>query len=122
MGDLGDPCDMEYVFALFIDANVAPTEDNVAEMYLAFSPDNSNWPGGVSGSDAVFAGKKEQLVKLRPFLTQNTTDNQMMILGRVRPSARYVVPVVINTLGQALAAAGNSYVIAWPVSFHDPST
>lgn len=105
--DLGSVFEDEYVLEVRVETGTAPTAGNVVEVYLAWSTDNSNWPGKVTGSDAAYpstvSANKLQLGIPAAVLVAtndgNTTLKQNGII--VRPAGRYVAPVVVNLLGQA---------------------
>ena len=106
--DLGAAWDDEYFVYLRIETGTAPTAGNAVELYLAWSHDNSNWPGKVTGSDAAYpttvADNKKQLGPPVTVLVATndatTTLQQNGVLIRAR--ARYVTPVVVNLMGQAV--------------------
>lgn len=106
--DLGSTWDQEYQVHLWIETGTAPTAGNLVELYLAWSYDNTNWPGKVTGSDAAYpttvAANKLQLGL--PAVTLKATNDATATLKQqpvvIRAKARYVAPVVINLLGQAV--------------------
>lgn len=115
--DLGAAWDDEFFVELYVETGTAPTAGNTVELYLAWSRDNSNWPGKVTGSDAAYpttvADNKKQLgaptMVLIASNDANTTLKQNGVIVRAR--ARYVAPVVVNLLGQAFrdeATASNN--------------
>ena len=115
--DLGSVFDEEYLVYLYVETGTAPTAGTYVELYLASSHDNSNWPGKVTGSDAAYpatvSANKLQLgppvVILIATNDGTTTLKQQPVIWN--PPARYVVPVVINSLGQAFrdeATASNN--------------
>jgi len=112
--DLGAAWDQEYDVHLWVETGTAPTAGNAAELYLACSYDNTNWPGKVTGSDAAYpatvdANKKQlwsPVVQLVATNDGNTVLKQNPVTWR--PSGRYVVPVVVNKLGQAFRDQGTN--------------
>lgn len=112
--DLGAAWDDEFFVELYVETGTAPTAGNTAELYLAWSRDNSNWPGKVTGSDAAYpttvADNKKQLgpptLVLVATADANTTLKQNGVIVRAR--ARYVTPVVVNLLGQAIRDQGTN--------------
>lgn len=115
--DLGAQWDEEYYVEFRVETGTAPTAGNTAELYLATSYDNTNWPGKVTGSDAAYpatvANNKKQLGAPVAILVATNDGNTVLIQQGViwRPQARYVAPVVINLLGQAFrdeATASNN--------------
>lgn len=123
--DLGATWDEEYLLEFRVETGTAPTAGKTAELYLAFSIDNSNWPGKVTGSDAAYpttvADNKKQLGI--PYVLVATADGTTVLKQKpwiIRPAGRYVVPVVVNLLGQAFrdeatASNNDSRVILTPL-------
>jgi hypothetical protein len=123
--DLGATFDDEYILEVRVETGTAPTAGNTVEVYLAWSADNTNWPGKVTGSDAAYpstvASNKLQLGLPAAVLVAtndgNTVLKQQPVI--VRAKARYVAPVVVNLLGQAVrdettASDNDSRVILTP--------
>jgi hypothetical protein len=105
--DLGAQFDEEYAVIFIVETGTAPTAGNTVELYFACSHDNTNWPGKVTGSDAAYPATVADNKKQLEFVTQlvatgdsNTVLQQAPVIWR--PSARYVAPVVVNLLGQAI--------------------
>lgn len=106
--DLGPLWDQNFLAILWAETGTAPTAGNLVELYLAWSHDNTNWPGKVTGLDAAYpatvAANKLQLGL--PAVTLKATNDATTVLKqnpvKIRPKARYVAPVVINMLGLAL--------------------
>jgi hypothetical protein len=123
--DLGATWDEEYVLEFRVETGTAPSVLKQAELYLAYSVDNSNWPGKVTGSDAAYPAtvvfNKQQLGM--PYLLIATADGTTVLKQKpwiIRPVARYVAPVVVNVLGQAFrdeatASNNDSRVILTPL-------
>lgn len=124
--DLGALWDREYLLWLIVETGTAPTAGNVVELYMACSPDNTNWPGKVTGSDAAYpttvANNKKQLGAPACILVATNDGTTVLVQQPViwRPSGRYVAPVVVNLLGQAFrdeatAANNDSRVVLYPL-------
>lgn len=124
--DLGAAWDDEWVVELRVETGTAPAAGTTwVELYLAYSLDNLKWPGKVTGSDAAYpatvANNKLQLGPPVSVLVATADANTELVQNAVifRPAARYIVPVVVNLLGQAFrdqATASNnlSRVIIYP--------
>lgn len=126
--DLGSNWNQLYLVELWVETGTAPTAGEVVDLYLASSIDNSNWPGGVTGSDAAYnnGSESEWLVQLANAYVMslnatndtNTVQKQSAVLWT--PKGRYVAPVVHNQLGQAFrnettASDNDSRVILTPL-------
>lgn len=107
--DLGASQSEEYLLIVRIETGTAPTAGNTVEVYLASSHDDSVYPGGVTGSDAAYTlGTSNINLKrlgvpaavLIASADANTTLTQAPVIWR--PRGRYVAPVVVNRLGQAI--------------------
>lgn len=105
--DLGADWMQLYYLELWIESGTAPTAGEVVDAYLACSQDGSNWPGGVTGSDAAYKDSEESewLVQLgRPATTLIATNDGNTVMKQAPriwiPKGRYVAPVVHNQLGQ----------------------
>ncbi len=126
--DLGANWQQLYIVELRVETGTAPTAGNTVDLYLPCSIDNSNWPGGVTGSDAAYKSGEEaewarQLGGMASQLVATNDANTVQIqAGRLwTPKGRYVVPVVHNLLGQAFrdettATDNGSRVILTPVN------
>jgi hypothetical protein len=102
--DLGDPWDMDYYVRLGVETGAAPTAGLTAELYLICSHDLS-WPAALTGADAAYtvANKLQLGAPVRVVVATNAGNTLMRQAPCIwRPSARYVTPVVINSLGQSL--------------------
>lgn len=90
-----------------VETGTAPTAGNLVEIYLAWSNDASVWPGKVDGTDAAYpatiAANKKQLGLPSIVLVATNDGNTILTQNPVwlRPRARYVAPVIVNSLGQA---------------------
>lgn len=126
--DLGANWRQMYFVDLIVESGTAPTAGTTVDLYLACSHDNSNWPGGVTGSDAAYKnGEESEWVKqLGGIAAQLIATNDSNTVQRQQPviwvpKGRYVVPVVHNLLGQAFrdeatATNNDSRVILTPVN------
>lgn len=127
--DLGATWEMEYLVYLIVETGTAPTAGNTVDLYLACSHDNTNWPAGITGSDAAWPadGNEDEWARqlasayvMSLFATNDGNTVQMQNPVRWRPTGRYVVPVVDNNLGQAFrdevtAANNDSRVVLIPI-------
>jgi hypothetical protein len=111
--DLGAAWDDEQVLEVRVETGTAPTAGTTVEVYLAWSSDNTNWPAKITGSDAAFPdtaatddGVATNKLLLGPpaCVLVATGDGNLTLKQNpviVRAVARYVVPVIVNLLGQA---------------------
>lgn len=113
--DLGAQYDQDYAALLWAETGTAPTAQTTwAELWMAASHDNSNWPGKVTGSDAAYptvvADNKLQLGRIVSFLPATADGNTVLKATPVlwRPPARYVAPVFINLFGVSLRNQGTA--------------
>ena len=104
-GYLPEWLDYEFYFA----ATSSPTAANMVRLFLAFSFDNSAWPGAVTGSDGAYSDADlfPHLDELKPLLVDNSTATQRITGSLWMPRARYVVPVVFNSTGVAFATGND---------------
>ena len=124
--DLGATWDQDQIVCLAIETGTAPAAGTTVELYLAFSYDNTYWPGKVTGSDAAYpatiADNKKQLGNPAVILVATADTNTVLKqqCNIVRPAGRYVTPVIVNLLGQAIrdettATDNDSRVILIPL-------
>lgn len=124
--DLGAQWEREYLVQLIVETGTAPTAGTTVELYLAWSHDNTNWPGKASGSDAAYpttvADNKKQLGNPVSILVATNDANTVLKQNpvKIRAQARYVTPVVVNLLGQAIrdettATDNDSRVVLTPI-------
>lgn len=105
--DLGSDWDDLYYVQLYVETGTAPTAGLTAELYLAWSHDNTNWPGKVTGSDAAYpstvsANKLQLGLPACVLVATNDGTTRLVQQGNViQAKARYVTPVVVNLLGVA---------------------
>lgn len=126
--DLGANWQRLHVVEFRVETGTAPTAGTQAHLYLASSVDNSNWPGGVTGSDAAYKDGEETewlaqlsgafVCSLNATNDATTVQKQAGVLWM--PKGRYVAPVVHNQLGQAFrdettASDNDSRVILTPL-------
>lgn len=92
----------------------APTVGKPLRLLVAFSPDNTNFPGEVGASDAAFntSAYLLQMVELRPLYAENDTNAQVYV-GIMKPLARYVVPVIRNDSDQALSSTAGDHILTF---------
>lgn len=127
--DLGADLPDEIQVEVRLESGTAPTAGLAADVYLAWSSDNTNWPAGVSGSDGAWPadGNEDEWARQlgAPAVSVIATNDGNAMQGqnivRVRPKARYVAPVVDNNWDQALrdeatATNNDSRVIITPVN------
>lgn len=127
--DLGSAWHQLYIVELVVETGTAPTAGNQVDLYLACSTDGSNWPGGVTGSDASYKDSEEAewlrqlhaafVCSLNATNDSNTVQRSAPVYWE--PNGRYVTPVVYNRLGQdfrdeATATDNDSRVILTPVN------
>lgn len=118
-GDLGATFAPRYEVTLELNMDVAPTAGNVIELYWAASHDGSTFPGGASGTDAVYKPGEEDEWKKQLLLIGClvvTNDAEAVVQTQVfvfSPPARYGCPVVVNKTGQALDESDASHKITF---------
>lgn len=126
--DLGATFDEDYVAIVIAETGSAPTAGFTADLFLAYSYDDTTWPGGVTGSDGAWpadGNEDEWLAQLAEgFIGSFKATNDANTVGIqnaivFRPATRYVAPVFDNNLGQAIRNEGtatdnNSRVILIP--------
>ena len=120
--DLGASWDDECLLQLYVETGTGPEANTVVELFLAWSLDNTIWPGKVTGSDASYTiSNKFQLgppiISLIGTFDANTILAQNPIIIRAR--SRYVASVVINLFNvdlrdEAVTSDNNSRVILIP--------
>jgi hypothetical protein len=116
--DLGADWEQAYAVWVVAETGTAPTAGNVVEVYLASSHSSSVFPGKATGTDAAYSSTPSvatnKLQLGQPFILVATADANTELIqncGIWYPAARYVAPVYINSLGQALrdeATASNN--------------
>lgn len=126
--DLGADWQQLYYVELVVETGTAPTAGNAVDLYLACSQNGTDYPGGVTGSDAAYkAGEEAEWVKqlggVAAMLVATNDGNAVQRQAPVIwiPKGRHVVPVVWNRLGQAFrdettATNNDSRVILTPVN------
>jgi len=127
VADLGAVWDEEYAVMLVIETGTAPVAGARVDLYLPCTHSASYYPGGVTGSDGTWPGDSNEdewamqlgapVVSLIATADGNVVQVQAPVIWR--PTARYVVPVVDNNLGQAIrdettATDNDSRVILTP--------
>jgi len=107
--DLGANWDEEYILIVWIESGTAPTAGGSVDVYLAWSHDDTNFPGGVSGSDGAWPadGNEDEwalqlgVPAISLIATNDGTTIQRQNARIIRPVSRYVAPVVDNNWSQA---------------------
>jgi hypothetical protein len=106
--DFGATRAKQYSLIAALEWATAPAAGEVVDFYIAFSPSGTAAvanPGGVSGSDAAYAGYSAnledsllQLTFIGSFVNtvQATTTVQIATVGRFDPLQRYGTLVVVN--------------------------
>ena len=124
--DLGADWDGDYLAQLIFETGTAPTAGLSVELYFAWSHDNTNWPGKVTGSDAAYpatvAANKLQLGLPAGLLIATADANTVLRQSPnvIQAKARYVCPVTINLLGvggrnEGTATNNDSRVVLTPL-------
>lgn len=126
--DLGENRAPAYIVRAAIEIAATPTAGDVIELYWAPSQSSTAAtanPGGVSGSDAAYAGysanlaaavKQLQLIGHVVCTTQATGTVQQAIVGILEPDCRYGSLVVKNESGAALHSDDvDSHVVFDPI-------
>lgn len=117
--DLGADLPEFLLVELYVETGTAPTAGGTVEAYLAGSRDGTNYPGGVTGSDAAWpsdGNEDEWALQLgQPAAQLKATNDgnvvQMQQPTRIPPPGRYIAPVIDNNLSQAFrdeATASNN--------------
>jgi hypothetical protein len=107
--DLGASFEDEYQVQLIIETGTAPTAGTTVRLYLNTSTDGTNYGGGSSGADEAFTAANEpQLGEPVITLVMPNTGNTAIKSAPVRwrATGRYVVPVVVNGMNQAIRNQG----------------
>lgn len=125
--DLGAAWQQLYLVILIVESGTAPTAGLTVDLYLPCSYNGTNWPGGVTGSDAAYKDSEESewVKQLGGMASQliATNDANTVQIQQARlwtPKGRYIAPVVHNQLGQAFrdettATDNDSRVILVPL-------
>ncbi|HXH12337.1 MAG TPA: hypothetical protein VNP04_21535 [Alphaproteobacteria bacterium] len=124
--DLGADFEEEHLLEVHVETGTAPTAGTTVEVYLAWSRNNTDWPGKVTGADAAYPAtvdaNKKQLGSPAAILVATADGNTVLKQNAVvvRARGRYVAPVVVNKLGQAFrneatASDNDSRVILTPL-------
>lgn len=117
-GRAGDEHDFGATFAarvrvsVELDFNVAPTAGLHVGIYWSSSHDGTDYDGECTGGDTAYnsADDVRRLYYVGQLMTSNDTDPQRSSWVFFLP-ARYGLPVVYNTSGQALTAVGTDQII-----------
>lgn len=103
--DLGASFDDEYQVQLIIETGTAPTAGTTVRLYMVTSSDGTNYGGGATGADEAFTAANEpQLGEPVITLVMPNTGNTPIKSAPVRwrATGRYVVPVIVNGMNQAI--------------------
>lgn len=111
--------DDEFLLEVRVEVGTAPTAGLTFEVYLAWSSDNTNWPSVVTGSDGVYTLTGATVAQIKQTLGPpaivlvadggtgtNRVQAQNVVIARA--ASRYVAPVVVNLLGQAVRSQGTA--------------
>lgn len=109
------------VYAKVDTGSVAPTAGALAEFFYVSNWQNSDWPGGVSGSSGQYkSGEEEEWLDGLNSLgaltfTNDANTNVLQLINPIwRAPSRFIVPVVYNLSGQTLGAAADFRLILVP--------
>lgn len=116
LGASGSVWDQDFVAILAAESGTAPTAGGLVDLYLSWSHDNTNFAGGVSGSDGAWPtdGNEDEWAKQLglPYISLPATNdgNTLQVSNPVifRPKARYVSPVVDVNWDQAIRNQGTA--------------
>ena len=97
----------DYLVLFWIETGTAPVSLESYYCWLAFSHDNTDWPGKVTGADAAYTGGQSGQAELgSPDTILVCTADANLVLKqapvRIIPRGRYVTPVVLNNSSQAI--------------------
>lgn len=117
--DLGADFEQAYAVYILAETGTAPTAGTYIEVFFAQSHTSSAFPGKATGTDAAYSSTpsvatNKQQIGGAPFVliaTADTNTELIQFAGIFYPSARYIAPVYIDGLGQALrdeATASNN--------------
>jgi len=117
-GRQGDEHDFSATFPakvrieLEVDFNVAPTAGNTMDVYWSSSDDGTDYDGECTGADAAYSTEADlkRLHYVGSLAASNDTDPQRASWVFFLP-ARYGLPVVFNSSGQALTATGTDQIV-----------
>ena len=115
--DLGTKFAERYGYRLTTKFGSAPTADELVQLFLAFSEDDTTFAAGATGSDAAYSDTDDlaNAIELRPLVCDDDTNSQSVV-GWFEPLGRYVAPIVLNEGGQALSGtAGDHELVIWPL-------
>jgi hypothetical protein len=124
--DLGANFDQLYALYIVAETGTAPTAGS-HDIYFAQSRNNTDWPGGVTGSDAAYTlGSNDAYLRQigTPAGSLFVTNDANSVLRQnpyvFRPISRYIAPIWDNNSGQALrneatATNNDSRVILVPL-------
>lgn len=112
--DLGAKFARRYHVLLESKLQSAPTAGKVIEVFWAGSPDDTKWPGKVTGSEGIYPAvvdnNKKQLTPLGTITCHNTTDAQVDSCA-LSPLSRYGVIVWVNKTAQTLTNTAADHIV-----------
>lgn len=113
--DLGANWEQEYSVWVMAETGTAPVAGNVIEVYFSCSHTTTAFPGKATGTDAAYSATPSvatnKLLLGLPVCLVTTADLNTELIQNAQkwfPTSRYVAPVLINSLGQALRAEGTA--------------
>jgi hypothetical protein len=119
--DLGANRDLEYLVEAHIETDADATDGGTIDVYAGYSGSATNVndnPAELQGQDSaysggtngVLAGGLRQLEYIGSLVLQTLNDTdaepQVGVIGRISPSKRYMMIVVVNNSGVALGSGG----------------
>lgn len=120
--DLGATIPVFVSGILKVGAASAPTAGEACRLWVAFSNDNTLWPGGLTSSDAAFSDADEfaQLGFVMPMPFDADTSVHAFQLPLVECRGRYVQWIILNDTGVSLTSTtANCLLTMWPM---EPAT
>ena len=121
--DFGDPRASMYIVDACVEFAVAPSDGDTVDFYLGMSPSATaatGNPGSLTGSDAAYtdtSGKLAQMKYIGSLTCENSTIN-IGHVGRLQPSHRYGILVVVNNADQALhTVMDETHITLTPIAY-----
>jgi hypothetical protein len=97
---------------LLIDFNVAPTAGNTVDVYWSSSDDGTDFDGECAGSDGAYSTQSDTArLHFVGCLSASASTSPQRASWVFYLPARYGVPVVRNSSGQALTSVGTDQVL-----------
>lgn len=102
--DLGALFDRWHSLKCSVESGTAPTAGGIVSVYLVWSYDFTRFAGGVTGSDGSFTAANVSQLGIPYTLPALNSANAEQISNSwlIRPKARYVAPVLLNSWDQAI--------------------